>query len=1019
MVILTGDILNNVFHAAAKDAAKVIDGGGIHRAIFPQLINGGTGDVMIFDQRVGGFGGGAQSIPKGIKRNHIAASLYVMNISYCVSFILTIVEKKTRIFVGALLPKFENRCIVKVIKQKEDWIMKKIIMCTLALLLLISALSLSPFPHCEAADLGLEVVAQERVQQANPRYEEHATDNLLAGTTVRESASVAYTTATATATESEKEAAKQIRKNMKARKKSFTVTLESKYAITWGDIEELVEMALEHTGDPREGDYLAWQFESWSATADANWRPTGYTYKIYFEVSYYTTSKQEAKVDTAVESILKELNVAGKSDYKKICAVYDYLCKNVKYDYANLEKDSYKLKHTAYAALVDKTAVCQGYAVAMYRLLLELGVDTRLVVGISGDENHAWNIVALDGLYYNVDSTWDAQTEEYEYFLRSRKNFKGHTRYLEYESFEFHDDHPMAAKDYKVGEKASKDKTIREGSCGKSTKWVLKTDRTLTISGTGAIKDYPYSGPIEYLAPWAFWEEDIKKISVGEGITILGDHNFCDMSSLTSVALPSTLTEIHESVFAYDTALKEIQLPDSLVTIGSSVFRECTALESVTIPKGVNTVSSSLFSGCTNLKSVKMGSNVKTIQSQAFANCTSLESIKLPSKLKTIEEGVFWSCTSLTSITIPKTVRSMEMEVFFDCANLKKVIFNGSTDLPYSIFGQCWELKEIHFKGDAPQFKGTIFDGLKLTCYYPADNSTWTKGVRQDYWGDVKWVAVKSQDADAPEITTQPKTQKVKAGATAKFTVKASGDGLKYQWQYSTDGKTWKNCSSSSAKKATFTFTSKTSHSSNYYRCVITDADGNKVTTQSVRLYVLSITKQPTTQKVKSGSTAKLTVSATGAGKTYQWYYKTSSSGSWKKCSSDAAKTATLTFKPTTSKNGYYYRCKITDSAGNSVYSDTVRLYVLGVKTQPTKQSVTTGKTAKFTVEATGSGLKYQWQCSTDGGKTWKNCSSSKATSATFSFTAKTTHNGNYYRCKVTDSKGNTVYTDKVKLTVK
>ncbi|MBQ6996902.1 MAG: hypothetical protein IJN60_00815, partial [Oscillospiraceae bacterium] len=81
--------------------------------------------------------------------------------------------------------------------------------------------------------------------------------------------------------------------------------------------------------------------------------------------------------------------------------------------------------------------------------------------------------------------------------------------------------------------------------------------------------------------------------------------------------------------------------------------------------------------------------------------------------------------------------------------------------------------------------------------------------------------------------------------------------------------------------------------------------------------------------------------------------------------------------------------------------------------------TVTAGKTAKFAVEATGSGLKYQWQCSTDGGKTWKNCTSSKATSATFSFTGKATHNGNYYRCVVTDSAGNVVYTVKVKLTVK
>ncbi len=267
-------------------------------------------------------------------------------------------------------------------------------------------------------------------------------------------------------------------------------------------------------------------------------------------------------------------------------------------------------------------------------------------------------------------------------------------------------------------------------------------------------------------------------------------------------------------------------------------------------------------------------------------------------------------------------------------------------------------------------------------------------------------------------ITTQPKTAKVAAGKTAKFTVKATGDGLKYRWQSSSDGKTWKNCSSSTAKKATFTFTAKTSHSSNYYRCKVTDSAGNTVYTNAVRLYVLGIATQPKTLKVKAGATAKFTVKATGDGLKYQWQSSTNGK-TWKNCSSSSAKKATFSFTSRTSHNGNYYRCKVTDSKGNVVYTDTVRLYVLGITEQPVKKTVTKGKTAKFAVEATGTGLVYQWQVSTDGGKTWKNCSSTSAKKATFTFTAKTSHNGNYYRCRVKDNGGNTVYSGKVKLTVK
>jgi len=53
-----------------EDAAQVIQGGGIYRQILPQLVDGGTGDVVIFDQRVCGFLGIAQGFPKPPVNDH-------------------------------------------------------------------------------------------------------------------------------------------------------------------------------------------------------------------------------------------------------------------------------------------------------------------------------------------------------------------------------------------------------------------------------------------------------------------------------------------------------------------------------------------------------------------------------------------------------------------------------------------------------------------------------------------------------------------------------------------------------------------------------------------------------------------------------------------------------------------------------------------------------------------------------------------------------------------------------------
>lgn len=89
-----------------------------------------------------------------------------------------------------------------------------------------------------------------------------------------------------------------------------------------------------------------------------------------------------------------------------------------------------------------------------------------------------------------------------------------------------------------------------------------------------------------------------------------------------------------------------------------------------------------------------------------------------------------------------------------------------------------------------------------------------------------------------------------------------------------------------------------------------------------------SITAQPKNQSVAEGSRAKFTVKAAGIGLTYQWQYRTSASGSWKNSTDSGASTDTLSVSARASRNGYQYRCKITDSAGNVIYSDAATLKV-------------------------------------------------------------------------------------------
>ena len=173
---------------------------------------------------------------------------------------------------------------------------------------------------------------------------------------------------------------------------------------------------------------------------------------IVFICQYYATDEQNTELCKQVDEVLSSLDITdNSSEYEVICAIYDYICSSVTYDYENLDNDDYKLKYTAYAAMVNKTAVCNGYAMLASRMLTQAGISCCFVTGtnLKGCP-HAWNIVGIDGVYYYVDTTWDAgkKPENYAYFLRGESDFTGHIFDDEYTTDEFKSLYPMAETRY-------------------------------------------------------------------------------------------------------------------------------------------------------------------------------------------------------------------------------------------------------------------------------------------------------------------------------------------------------------------------------------------------------------------------------------------------------------------------------------------------------------------------------------------------------------------------------------------
>ncbi|MDO5291243.1 MAG: transglutaminase domain-containing protein [bacterium] len=172
------------------------------------------------------------------------------------------------------------------------------------------------------------------------------------------------------------------------------------------------------------------------------------TYSVTYTFEYNETKEQTEIVDKNIASALKVLDIEDKTDYEKIKAIHNYIIKNTSYD-VRVEKNS------AYDNLINRSSVCQGYALLTYKMMKEAGIDCRIITGQGKGVSHAWNIVKLDGNWYNIDCTWDDPVSsdkkehlEYTYFLKSNNDFGDHVRDKEFNSEAFNKRYKMADISY-------------------------------------------------------------------------------------------------------------------------------------------------------------------------------------------------------------------------------------------------------------------------------------------------------------------------------------------------------------------------------------------------------------------------------------------------------------------------------------------------------------------------------------------------------------------------------------------
>ena len=576
----------------------------------------------------------------------------------------------------------------------------------------------------------------------------------------------------------------------------------------------------------------------------------------------------------------------------------------------------------------------------------------------------------------------------------------------------------------------------------------------------------------------------LERVSLPDTLTVIGEYAFGQCIALSDIELPNSLESIGRVAFMGCTSLDTLTIPRNVSSIGARICdtasiavdgnnryfssengilfnKNKTSLllypergsAAYVVPSSVKTIGASAFSSCVSLKTLTIPASVTKIETQAFAQAGLQEIVFFGSKPSFpkapngdnsnafqnvwadvyVPNGKNWSTTSQYGGTLTwhvetaPTIRSQPQNITANEGTTASFSLTASgTDLNYqwqvSTNGTSWADVTDPACGGAQTAALTVpaaaeRSGNRYRC------------VISNHVGDVTSNAVKLTVRVKPVILTQPLSVTELEDAPVSFAVTATGDDLSYAWQRkAADGEEWTDIDPEevpSAATETLTLSATRERNGEQYRCIVTNAAGSAVSESALLTVKLkpTIQAQPESVKASVGTAAVFTVTASGEELSYQWQY-TSNGVSWANVTNAACsgmQTEALTVPAITARNGFQYRCVVTNEAGSAV-SEGATLTVPGkpsLTEQPASVTAMAGTAAVFTVTASGEELSYQWQYSTNG-VSWANVTNAACSgmqTEMLTVPAITARNGFQYRCKVTNA-GGSVYSDAAILSV-
>ena len=389
--------------------------------------------------------------------------------------------------------------------------------------------------------------------------------------------------------------------------------------------------------------------------------------------------------------------------------------------------------------------------------------------------------------------------------------------------------------------------------------WNTKTGATFTVTVAAATNTFYFNPTTGTITKYAESDTVVVIPSKINGVTVetIG-HGAFEMSAVTSVTIPDSVTAILDRAFANCYQLTNISIPNSVTSIGFSAFEHCTSLQSITLPSSLRNISMFLFRNCSQLTTIHIPDSVLSIQDYAFGNCTRLETIRIPVSVTSIGNLAFASCPNSMTVTYSGSKKQWNkingkdelLNIPLVCNKLEAT-FNPDNGKP-TVTKFIDNDKNSKFKELVPE---PTKENYTFAGWYNGDEKfDFTTVPTGDVTLTAKWTANDYYVSFVTEHSDPPTSQNVKYNGTANDPGKLSAEGYTFDDWYTDDTYSTK-----------FDFTKPiTSNTTVYAKWTANDYEVSFITEHS---------DAPASQNVKYNETAKDPGKLTAEGYTFDGWY--------------------------------------------------------------------------------------------------------------------------------------------------